>query len=267
MSWNNYGRFPKYISVAERKANIAKKAAKLKKKNKSLLPIVVEGRMLVKTYWGKSWVKNIESYADYAYRLERGRSYVRHGAVLDLKIYSGSVEAIVSGTRNYTVKIIISTVTSELWKKLIRECSGKVNSLIELLQGKLSEHIMTIIAQPGGGLFPKSKEIEFTCSCPDYAYMCKHVAAALYGIGIRLDTSPELLFQLRQVDHAELINKVTDNIDLGSVAMANQNVIDGDLSDIFGVEIAPTPGHKKKQARKKTKKKVAPKKKKSTKRR
>lgn len=256
MSWGNYGRFGEYVPVAERKANIAKKIDNLKKKKKDLLPIVVEGRTLTKTYWGKSWINNIESYADYAYRLDRGRSYVRHGAVIDLKIYPGLVEAIVCGTRDYTIKITIDAATPTLWARLIDECSGKISSLVELLQGKLSEHIMTIIAQANNGLFPKPKEIKFQCSCPDYAYMCKHIAAVLYGIGIRLDSSPELLFQLRQVDQADLIDKATENISLATITTPHLDTIDGDLSNIFGVEISSEPKIAKKAIKKALKKTI-----------
>jgi len=259
MSWYGYGRFPEYRSVAEKKERNEKELVKLKKKYKSVSPVIIQGRSMVKNFWGKSWLKNIESYADYAYRLERGRSYVRHGAVLDLKINPGEIKALVCGTSNYKVHITISEVSLHDWHGLIKECSGKINSLIELLQGKLSQHIMEIITQPNRGLFPKSQEIKFTCSCPDHAYMCKHVAAVLYGIGVRIDEFPEFLFVLRQVDHTELLVKATKDVSLKSFVSASQDALDGDLSNIFGVDVVDAPIQKKPEAAKKAKaKKTVP---------
>lgn len=130
MSWNNYGRFPKYVTVAERKEKIAQKTAKLKKKSSNLEPIIVQGRRMVKTFWGESWCNNLESYADYEYRLERGRTYVRHGAVVDLKIQPGEIYAKVCGTRMYIIHITIAALGEKEWRNLIKECSGKINSLI-----------------------------------------------------------------------------------------------------------------------------------------
>ncbi len=238
MSWHNYGRFPQYITIAERKKKNAQKISKLKIKEKDLQPVIAEGRLIAKTFWGKAWCKNLESYEDYAYRLDRGRSYVRSGAVVDLKIQPGEINALVCGTRMYTVHITISTVSPEAWHSLIKECSGKINSLIELLQGKFSQHIMQIIMQPDKGLFPKKNEIVLNCSCPDYASMCKHVSAVLYGVGIRLDDSPEQLFILRQVDHTELLLSAAQDVSLGLSSPMASSIIEDDLSTLFGIEIA-----------------------------
>jgi Uncharacterized conserved protein len=238
MSWNNYGRYHEYVSVSERKEKIAHQVAKFKKKNGIVLqPIVVEGRVMAKTFWGKAWFKNLESYQDYAYRLERGRSYVRHGAVIDLKINSGEVHALVCGTHTYKVKITIAAASQEAWRSLIDECSGKINSLIELLQGKFSQNIMQVITQSDKGLFPKSEEITFDCSCFDHALMCKHVSAVLYGVGIRLDDTPDQLFLLRKVDQNELLLSAVQDVPLGVKAVVGAKKIDDDLSQLFGIEI------------------------------
>jgi len=237
MTWINHGGFPEYISVAERKKRIEQQAKKLRSKNKhaDFQPIAVPGRLMTKTFWGKAWCTNIESYADYKYRLERGRSYVRHGAVVDLKIYAGSVTALVCGTHTYAVSISIVTASKPAWQALIKECAGKINSLVELLQGKFSKHIMEILTQPKTGLFPKPAEITFTCSCPDYAVMCKHVAAVLYGIGVRLDHTPEHLFLLRSVDHTELLKSAVNQASFTTVPTMP---LTGDLSQLFGIQIA-----------------------------
>lgn len=243
MGWNNRYGYPEYVSVAERKERIEKATASFKKKNKGavLQPVVVTGRQLVKTFWGKSWVENLESYRDYAYRLERGRSYVRHGAVIDLQTAPGVITALVSGTKTYTVRITIAPVNPIIWQNLIKECTGKINSLVELLQGKLADHVLALIAQPKKGLFPDPNEISFTCSCPDYATMCKHVSAVLYGIGIRCDTTPEEFFLLRGVNHQELLTHAMHNIPpaKSTISKSATKIADEDVSQIFGVEIAP----------------------------
>jgi len=64
---------------------------------------------------------------------------------------------------------------------------------------------MDRVCREGDGLFPSPAEIKLSCSCPDWADMCKHVASALYGVGARLDQKPQLLFVLRGVDENELI--------------------------------------------------------------
>jgi uncharacterized Zn finger protein len=235
MSW--YNAYPKYVSVAERKAKIEKQLKKLKKDKNKFEPVVIAGRSIAKTFWGTAWCDNIESYRDYAYRLERGRSYVRHGAVIDLKINAGNVNALVCGSRNYTVKITVAPAPSEQWKLLLKQCAGKINSLIELLQGKISKSIMEIIAKNENGLFPTNNEIKFSCSCPDSAIVCKHVSAVLYGIGARLDTEPEKLFLLRSVDHTELFMHAVQNNNLATQT-AQSSPLDGDLSQIFGIEIS-----------------------------
>lgn len=242
-----YGRFPEYVSVGERKEKIAKKVAKLKKQKVSLNPIIVEGRTLTKNFWGKAWCDNIESYKDYEYRLDRGRAYVRHGAVIDLKVSAGNVEALVCGTRTYTVKISIKPLPTAVWKALIKECSGKINSLIELLQGNFPQAVMDLVTHREKGLFPKSNEITFNCTCPDHASLCKHVSAVLYGIGIRFDKSPDYLFMLRDVDHTKLFSKAAHTIvDIAAVASSNAG-IEGDLSDIFGIQFADVPAKKTKK--------------------
>ena len=121
-----------------------------------------------------------------------------------------------AGRRLYQVKVSIGDVNKARWKMLCTDCSGGIDSLVELLQGRFSKGVMERICRQDTGLFPRPSEIRFTCSCPDYASMCKHIAAVLYGVGARLDESPELLFRLRAVDETELLSN------LGSALSATQ---------------------------------------------
>ncbi len=244
MSWDNWGDYGDYVSAAERRRRAAATAQKLEKKGQKLAPVRVEGRSITNTFWGKAWCQNLESYSDYGSRLPRGRSYVRNGSVLDLQIQRGVITAMVAGTSVYNIKIKITALEKAAWTKLKRECAGKVGSLIDLLRGKLSGPVMEIITRKADGLFPKPKEIDMDCSCPDWADMCKHVAATLYGVGVRLDESPELLFTLRGVDHLELIAETTQNLSESLTASADSGtdtLDEGSLSEVFGIDLEPAP--------------------------
>ena len=177
-------------------------------------PVVIEGRTIAATFWGKAWCDNLERYSDYANRLPRGRTYVRNGSVVDLQIAPGEVNALVSGSEIYQVAVKVSAVPKARWTSICTDCAGAIDSLVELLQGRFSKGVMERICRQKTGLFPAPAEIEFSCSCPDWASMCKHVAAVLYGIGARLDEQPELLFKLRKVDEKDLIAKAGKGLPL-----------------------------------------------------
>lgn len=223
-------------SVADLRESAHQQLHKLRRKNANVSPVVVEGRKIAKTFWGKAWCKNLESYADMAYRLPRGRSYLCNGCVVDLRIEPGVVEAKVVGSELYATKVRIAPLEAKAWAGVKKRCGGQIGSLVELLQGKLSDSVMAVVTHPKTGLFPQPSEIKMDCSCPDYADVCKHVAAVLYGIGARLDTQPELLFKLRGVDHMELINAAGE-ITAGTKRGKAKRLAVQDLGDVFGIEI------------------------------
>src|SRR6516164_8043296 len=206
-----YGWRP-YVSVAERRRQAASEMANLKKKGHPVSPVVVEGRTIVKTFWGKAWCENLERYSDFENRLPRGRTYVRNGSVIDLQIAPGEIKALVSGSQIYKVKVKVAPVGKARWKSICKDCAGAIDSLIELLQGRFSMGVMERVCRQITGLFPSPDEIHLSCSCPDWADMGKRVAAVLYGIGARLDQRPDLLFVLRKVDHLELIAGAVDGV-------------------------------------------------------
>src|SRR4051794_27062707 len=241
MGW--YYDYKPYVPVAQRRAQAAKEVARRRKKGEKIAPVVIEGRTIASTFWGKAWCTNLESYSDFANRLPRGRTYVRNGSVVDLKIEKGQIKALVSGSELYEVRIDIAALPKPLWAKLKEQCAGKVGTLVELLQGKLSKAVMERVTDRAEGLFPKPKEIEMRCSCPDYAGMCKHVAAAMYGVGNRLDSSPELLFLLRGVDHLELIEQALPDASIETKTDAPTIAAD-ELGAIFDIEIDDAPSQK-----------------------
>jgi uncharacterized Zn finger protein len=239
MGW--YYGFKPYVSVAQRRAKAKRELAKLEEKGHKASPVVIEGRKIATTFWGTAWCDNLESYSDFENRLPRGRTYVRNGSVCDLQVEPGKVSARVCGSELYRVTIRIKPLAEAVWKDVKRQCAGQIGSLVELLQGKLSKGVMEVVTRRDGGLFPKPKEIEMSCSCPDWAGMCKHVAATLYGIGARLDHQPELLFRLRQVDRLELIAQAGE-APLAATAVAGKKTIASDaLADVFGIEMESLP--------------------------
>jgi len=238
--YSSYNQWPEYVPVAERRAKAARETEKLKKNGDDIQPVAIEGRTIARSFWGKGWCTHLESFGDYENRLPRGRTYVRNGSVCHLGIARGAVDAMVAGSSLYKVKVSITELKAASWQALKSRCTGKIGSLIELLQGRLSDEIMRAVTDPEHGLFPKPGEIKYTCNCPDSAHMCKHIAAVMYGIGARLDAQPELLFRLRGVDHEELLSAeaavgaITGD---GSRRSRRRVLATDDLSAVFGVDL------------------------------
>src|SRR5687767_6003904 len=149
-----YGWKP-YVPVAERRRKALREPEKQRKKGGSLSPVVIEGRTIAKTFWGKSWCENLERYSDFANRLPRGRTYVRNGSVIDLQIERGKVRAIVSGSSVYRVTIDIRTLAAKTWTCIKQDCSQSIASLIDLLQGRFDQGIMERLTEQNTGLFPQ----------------------------------------------------------------------------------------------------------------
>jgi uncharacterized Zn finger protein len=236
----SYGEWDPYVSVATRRANAAMEASKLTKKGKSLQPIQISGRKIATTFWGMAWCDNLESYADWANRMSRGRTYARNGSIVDLQIETGKVTALVSGSSLYKIKIIIDKLAPKTWKAIREDCSQHVGSLLDLMRGKLPESVLTRLTNVKNGMFPHPKELMLKCSCPDYAFMCKHLAATLYGVGHLLDTQPDLFFKLRGVQQSDLVAEAMSTQSTSDVIGLEQqsDLCDEDLGALFGIEMA-----------------------------
>jgi uncharacterized Zn finger protein len=241
--------FPVYVTASERRArataHLAGLAGRVGKKGAPAAPpepVVIDGRQIARTFWGKAWCDNLESYADFAYRLGRGRSYVRSGAVVDLRIQAGKVDAHVSGSDLYTVAISIAPLARPRWKAIASACAGKIGSLVGLLRGELPDEIMKAVTDRETGLFPAPRQIRMSCSCPDVAGVCKHVAASLYGVGARLDARPALLFLLRAVEAEDLVHEAAGSLpDRGPGQPSTLVASDADLGAMFGIELREEP--------------------------
>jgi uncharacterized Zn finger protein len=238
-----YFAWQPYVSVAEKRRWAEREVAKLKKRGQAIAPVRIEGRKIAKSFWGQSWCTNLERYSDFENRLPRGRTYVRNGSVVDLQIAKGEVAAMVAGSDLYKIKIAIAPVKNARWKAICRDCAGSIDSLVELLQGRLAKGVMDRVCRESDGLFPSPGEIKLNCSCPDGAGMCKHVAAVLYGVGARLDEEPQILFVLRGVDENELIGSAGRDLPLSKTTPGAAKMLDdSDVAALFGIEIAETVG-------------------------
>lgn len=237
----SYGGYSKNVSAAEKKEKANSSIAKLKKKDPNIEPINIEGRTLAKSWWGKAWNLNLESYADYENRIARGKSYVRNNMVLDLKINKGKVMAKVQGSRAkpYDVEILIDELSDKKWEYVTSLCNHSIDSLEQLIEGKFPKELDVLFKEKKYGIFPSPKEIHFNCSCPDWASMCKHVAAVLYGIGARLDSNPMLFFELRDINSQELVKKSVEqkleSMLKNASKKSKREIAEKDISDIFGL--------------------------------
>jgi uncharacterized Zn finger protein len=227
--------------------NGARHAARLAKQGRTLRPVVPSGRgrALATTFWGRAWCDNLAAYAALSNRLERGRSYLRNGLVVDLGIKPGSVTALVSGSEIYEVRVRIKPMPPRRWKAVVRACAGKIDSLVELLAGRFDANVMAHICRQKTGLFPAPAEIAYACTCPDGfggGWLCKHVAATLYGVGVRLDEDPELLFRLRRVAHADLLARATAGlVAAGPKCSTRRGIAAHRLSAVFGIDLEAAP--------------------------
>ncbi len=236
-----YDGFPSYTPQSVRKERNERKIKIMLKEEPDLKPVIIEGRNIAKTWWGKAWNNNLEIYADYSNRLARGRSYIRTGAIFDLKIETGVVNALVQGSRPnpYEVTVEIAPLDHELLEKIGELCQDNIKDLEELLQGKFPKELVRIFTLEEEGLFPRNEDIKFACTCPDWAYMCKHVVAVLYGIGNRFDQDPTLFFKLRNIDFSYLISKTIeqkmDNMLKNANKPSKRILEDKDISELFGL--------------------------------
>jgi uncharacterized Zn finger protein len=232
MSWHAYEE------ARERKAELESEIKRRRARGEVFesLEVPQGSRKLTKSFWGKAWNEQLELHQEYEFRLPRGRSYLRQGNVYNLTIEPGLISATVAGASLYDVVVRITPLEQETWDGIKQDCLGQVASLLDLLAGKLGDGVLRAIIDPERGLFPKPKEIRFSCSCPDWADMCKHVAAVLYGVGVRLDSAPDLFFVLRSVDPSELLTTTAQNA-LSIEQPADSALAGEDLSALFGIDL------------------------------
>lgn len=231
-----------YQDVEEAKERVQREIAKRVRRGERFEALAAPAgkKNLCATFWGQAWCRNLETYQQYESRLPRGRSYLRQGNVYNLAIEPGVVSAVVAGSELYDTTVRIQPLPAAAWAEIVTKCEGQVGSMLDLLAGRLGDGVMRVLSDPEHGLFPSAREIRFQCTCPDVADMCKHVSAVLYGVGVLLDTRPELLFTLRGVDGADLLAQAKEGA-VASVVAGDGELAGADLSALFGIELGELP--------------------------
>lgn len=201
----------------------------------------VSTNLLVHTWWGKKWCENILGLADFENRLARGRNYLRKGAIKELYIEKGEINAKVKGYADEPYAITITIDPLDV------NCANRIRQKFNHISGIKNNYIpkdCLFLYEAETGLLPSNNEIHFSCSCPDSAIMCKHIIAVMYAIGCILDQKPLFLFDLRGIDismgkhEIELneINSFLSRIDDDDFSTANScflsQLFDIDLGDI-----------------------------------
>lgn len=231
-----------YKTSGELKAKAERQLLALRKKDPTIKPVCIEGNKIARSWWANAWNRNLESYADYENRIARGKRYVKNGAVIDLKIEKGLVKALVQGSRGapYRVKISIAPMAKVDWDRIVVNSSKRFENVEALVRGEFPQDMEELFTMRGKGLFPTPSGIHFECNCPDWADMCKHVAAVLYGIGARFDEDPTLLFLLRDIEFEGLIQKsleqTLDNLLENADRKSERTLDDDGVWDLFGIE-------------------------------
>lgn len=185
---------------------------------------------LARQFWGKAWMRHLALCESGGLCLAPGRTLLRHGCVLDLRIRRGCMEALVSAQELYEVSLKVRPLEEEPLEALRAACQGRVASHIALLEGRVDEHLLAILCDPEQGLLPAPSDWQMRCSCPDWAEPCPHAAAAIYAAGMLIDSDPSLLFTLRSLEPQQLMQPVT----CGEMTRIRDA---GKLASLFGIEL------------------------------
>jgi uncharacterized Zn finger protein len=149
-------------------------------------------------WWARRWIEVLESFG-WDNRLQRGRSYARKGQVMSIDVQPGRVTARVQGSRRtpYTVRINVERLGDDEWERAIDAVAEQALFAARLLVGEMPTEIEEAFLAAGVSLFPTSRDVGMSCSCPDWVVPCKHIAAVYYLLGEEFDRDPFLLFTLR----------------------------------------------------------------------
>jgi uncharacterized Zn finger protein len=162
------------------------------------------------TWWSQRFIELLESFG-VGSRLKRGRTYARAGQVVELEVEPGLVLAKVQGSRYspYRVRIRGKVLSEHQWRRAENAMAAQALPLAKLLAGEMPHDIEELFASCKLTLFPRSKrELTASCSCPDWANPCKHVAAAYYLLAERFDENPFLIFAWRGREQDELVARL-----------------------------------------------------------
>ena len=193
------------LRAADLEALAKKRLAELQSDGEELQPVVATTRKLAEHFWGSAWMKHLARCEAGGLCLAPGRTLLRHGCVLDLRLAPGLVTARVSAQELYEVRLQLKPLDAERTTALAQSCRGHIDSLVSLMEGKVDAAVLERLCDPDSGLLPEPADWHMGCTCPDWAEPCPHAAAAIYAAGVMIDQDPALLFTLRAVDPAALI--------------------------------------------------------------
>ena len=150
-------------------------------------------------WWSRRFIEVLESFGLHG-RLARGRSYARQGQVLGLEISAGYVTARVQGSRPapYKVRLQVLPLTTAQWRTVQAALASRALFRAKLLAGEMPHEIEEVFADCGTPLFPRTaRDLEMSCSCPDWGVPCKHLAAVCYVLAEAFDDDPFGILALR----------------------------------------------------------------------
>lgn len=199
------------MKAAELEALARQQLAALKAAGEELSPVVGTSRKLAAHFWGSAWMKHLALCESGGWSLAPGRSLLRHGCVLDLRLDQGCIRARVMEERLHEVTVNIDPLDGERLEELRAMCSGRIASLVPLLEGALDDALLATLCDPETGLLPDPGAWHMSCTCPDWSEPCPHAAAAIYAAGILIDAEPTLLFRLRQLEPRDLLRPPSEH--------------------------------------------------------
>lgn len=193
------------MKAADLEAQARRELIELKSAGEEVRPVVGTTRKLAAHFWGSAWMKHLALCESGGWSLSAGRTLLRHGCVLDLQLEAGLIRARVMEERLHDVEIALDPLDGERLEELRTICSGKIDSLVPLLEGTLDDALLATLCNAETGLLPEPGAWHMSCTCPDWSEPCPHAAAAIYAAGILIDAEPSLLFRLRQVSPEDLL--------------------------------------------------------------
>ncbi len=207
----------------------AARLAALQAEGEELHPVVGCSRALARHFWGKAWMRQLARCESGGYALAPGRSLLRHGCVLDVRLAPGLIRARVGAQRLEEVELRLAPLDAERQEELVQLCQGRIDSLVSLMEGRVDEAVLAPLCDPERGLLPQPADWSMSCTCADWSEPCPHAAAAIYAAGILIDAEPALLFSLRSFDPSSLLQPADQ--------AATADFDAAGLGQLFGIEL------------------------------
>jgi uncharacterized Zn finger protein len=163
------------------------------------------------------WDEALQSCFGQNVRISRGKSYMRQGAVRNLRVSENTVYAEVQGNQKtpYRVSFQLKCWPPSQRHRVLQEIQRNPSLFRALLNHQFPYELASEFQASNVSLFPASaSDIYGDCTCPDWGDPCKHMAAVYYAFGARLVEHPLYLLALRGLDEDTIIRHLRDSDDL-----------------------------------------------------